>query len=117
MADMPRCRESATSADVSARGFNYVDSGRDRPPRLGAAQRRPCAARPEPIRMIVPLITIAVILIVYGTVSTPLDARGITSAMVFTAAGLAVGTSGLGLVNVHIETLAAERFCELALVF
>jgi hypothetical protein len=41
--------------------------------------------------MIVALITIAVILILYGVVSRPLDARGITtSAMIFTAAGLAV---------------------------
>jgi hypothetical protein len=67
--------------------------------------------------MIVALITIAVILILYGVVSRPLDARGITSAMIFTAAGLAVGTSALNLVNIHIESLAAERFCELALVF
>ena len=32
------------------------------------------------------LITIAVILIVYGAVSKPLDTRGVTSAMIFTAA-------------------------------
>ena len=51
--------------------------------------------------MIVALITIAVILILYGAVSKPLDARGITSAMIFTAAGLAVGTSALKLVNIH----------------
>ena len=37
--------------------------------------------------------------------------------MVFTAAGIAVGTAGLGLVNVKIETIAAERFCGIALVF
>ena len=67
--------------------------------------------------MILALVTIAVILIVYGAVSKPLDTRGITSAMVFTAAGIAVGTAGLGLVNVKIETIAAERFCEIALVF
>jgi hypothetical protein len=41
--------------------------------------------------MIVALITIALILISQGVVSRPLDARGITSAMIFTAAGLAVG--------------------------
>ncbi len=35
--------------------------------------------------MIVALITIAVILIVYGAVARPLDARGVTSAMIFTA--------------------------------
>ena len=67
--------------------------------------------------MFVALITIAVILILYGAVSKPLDARGITSAMIFTAAGLCVGTSALKLVNIHLESLTAERFCELALVF
>ncbi|MFD2415790.1 cation:proton antiporter [Amycolatopsis pigmentata] len=67
--------------------------------------------------MIVALITIAVILILYGVVSRPLGARGITSAMVFTAAGVAVGTSALNLVNIHLESIAAQRFCELALVF
>jgi hypothetical protein len=36
--------------------------------------------------MFAALITIAVILILYGVVSKPLDARGITSAMIFTAA-------------------------------
>jgi hypothetical protein len=41
--------------------------------------------------MIVVLITIALILIFQGVVSRPLDAQGITSAMIFTAAGLAVG--------------------------
>ena len=67
--------------------------------------------------MVIALITIAVILILYGAVSKPLDSRGITSAMVFTAAGLCVGTSALNWVNIHIEGLGAERFCELALVF
>jgi len=67
--------------------------------------------------MIGSLITIAVILVVYGAVSKPLDARGITSAMIFTAAGFAAGTSALKLVNIHIESKAAERFVELALVF
>jgi NhaP-type Na+/H+ or K+/H+ antiporter len=32
-------------------------------------------------------------------------------------AGLCVGTSALKLVNIHLENIAAERFCELALVF
>lgn len=67
--------------------------------------------------MVVALITIAVILILYGVVSRPLGARGITSAMVFTAAGLAVGTSALKLVTIHLESAAAQWFCELALVF
>ena len=67
--------------------------------------------------MLVTLITIAVILILYGAVSRPLDARGVTSAMIFTAAGLCAGTSALKLVNIHLESLTAERICELALVF
>ena len=67
--------------------------------------------------MIVALITIAVIVIVYAAVSKPLDRRGITSAMVFTAAGIVAGTSALGLVDVELESIVAERFCELALVF
>jgi sodium/hydrogen exchanger family protein len=67
--------------------------------------------------MLVALITIAVILILYGGLSRPLDARGITSAMIFTAAGLCVGTSALKLVNIQLESLTAERICELALVF
>ena len=66
---------------------------------------------------LISLITIAVILILYGVVSKPLDARGITSAMIFLTAGLCVGTSALKLVNIHIESHTAERFCELALVF
>jgi sodium/hydrogen antiporter len=67
--------------------------------------------------VLVALITVAVILILYGAVSKPLDARGITSAMIFTATGVAVGTSALKFVNIHLESKAAERFCELALVF
>jgi NhaP-type Na+/H+ or K+/H+ antiporter len=58
--------------------------------------------------MIVALVTIAAILILYGLLSKPLDARGVTSAMIFTAAGL---------VNIQLESIAAERLCELALVF
>ncbi len=67
--------------------------------------------------MFVALITITVVLILYGVVSRPLDARGVTSAMIFTAAGLIVGTSALNLVNIHVESRVAERFCEFALVF
>src|SRR5579875_3587427 len=67
--------------------------------------------------MIVALFTIAVILLLYSSVSKPLDRRGITSAIVFTAAGLAVGTSALDLVDIQLESIVAERFCELALVF
>jgi NhaP-type Na+/H+ or K+/H+ antiporter len=62
------------------------------------------------------LVVIGVILLLYAVVSKPLDVRGVTSAMIFTAAGLAVGTSALGLVDLQLESLAAERFCELTLV-
>ena len=65
----------------------------------------------------VALITIAAIIVAYGAVSKPLDRRGITSAMVFTAAGLAVGTAGLGLIDIELDSAAAERVTELALVF
>jgi NhaP-type Na+/H+ or K+/H+ antiporter len=64
----------------------------------------------------VALGTIAVIIILWSTFSRPLDRRGITSAMVFMAAGLAVGVSALGLFDVRMESTVAERIAELALV-
>ena len=60
--------------------------------------------------------TIAVILVLWSTFSKPLDRRGITSAMVFMLAGLAVGVSALGLFDVQLESTVAERVAELALV-
>jgi len=63
------------------------------------------------------ILTISLILIVYGAVSGPLDRRGITSAMVLVAVGFAVGTSGLGWLHIGIESAAAERITELALAF
>lgn len=60
--------------------------------------------------------TIAVIILVWSTVSRPLDRRGVTSAMVFMLAGLAVGTSALGLLDVELESTAVERVAEIALV-
>ena len=62
------------------------------------------------------LCTIAVILVLWSTFSKPLDRRGITSAMVFMLAGLAVGVSALGLFDVQLESTVAERVAELALV-
>ena len=62
------------------------------------------------------LLTVAVILLLYGAVSRPLDGRGVTSAMVFTLAGVAVGTSGLGLVDVDLESETAQRLAEVTLV-
>ena len=61
------------------------------------------------------LLTIGVILVAYGAFSKPLDARGVTSAMVFTAAGFLVGTSALGLIDVGLESATVERVTEVAL--
>lgn len=63
------------------------------------------------------LLTIGIILILYSAVSSPLDRRGITSAMVFVAAGFVVGSSGFKLLDVPVESTVAERVAELALVF
>jgi NhaP-type Na+/H+ or K+/H+ antiporter len=63
----------------------------------------------------VALLTIGVIILLFGVVSRPLDARGITSALVFTLAGLVVGTAGLHLVDLAIESAEAERVTEIAL--
>jgi sodium/hydrogen antiporter len=60
--------------------------------------------------------TMAVVLILWSTFSRPLDRRGITSAMVFMLAGLAVGVSALGLFDIRLESAVAERVAELALV-
>jgi NhaP-type Na+/H+ or K+/H+ antiporter len=66
---------------------------------------------------VVAILTISLILVVYGAVSGPLDRRGVTSAMVLVAVGFAVGVSGLGFLNVSIENSVAERVTELALAF
>ena len=62
------------------------------------------------------LLTIAAILLLYGIVSKPFDARGITSAMVFTVAGVVTGASVLGLIDVDLESSTAELLTTLALV-
>ena len=67
--------------------------------------------------MIIGLITVALIIVIYGALSGLLDKRGVTSAMVFVMAGLVVGTAGLNLVNIQVETSGAEQLCNLALVF
>ena len=63
------------------------------------------------------VLTIGTILVAYSAISGPLDRRGITSAMLFVAIGFLVGTSGLGLLDVSVESTVAERVTELALVF
>ena len=65
----------------------------------------------------VAVLTIGLILIAYGTVSGPLAGHGVTSAMAFVAAGFVVGASGLGWLDVPVESAVAERVTELALVF
>jgi sodium/hydrogen antiporter len=62
------------------------------------------------------LATIVAIIAVWGIVSAPLDRRGITSAIVFTAAGFLVGARVFGLLDVPVESAAAERVTEVALV-
>jgi hypothetical protein len=60
--------------------------------------------------------TTAVILVLWSTFSGPLDRRGVTSAMFFLFAGLAVGVSALDLLDVGLESVVAERIAEFALV-
>ena len=51
----------------------------------------------------VTLLLVAAILIVYATVSRPLDERGVTSALVLMLAGLLAGPSVLGWFNVPLR--------------
>jgi NhaP-type Na+/H+ or K+/H+ antiporter len=60
--------------------------------------------------------TILTIVILWSTVSGPLDRRGITSACFFTAAGFCVGTSALGLLDASLESSEVGRVAEVALV-
>jgi len=60
-------------------------------------------------------LAIIAIIIVWSAVSGPLDRRGVTSAMVFTLAGLVVGASVLGILDLSPESSAAERVTEIAL--
>ena len=61
------------------------------------------------------LLTIAAVLLLYGVVSRPLDKRGVTSALVFTVVGLALGTAGLELLELELESAVAETVTEIAL--
>ena len=63
----------------------------------------------------VTLLIVAAILIVYATVSRPLNERGVTSALVLMVAGLLVGPSVLGWFNVPLQGGTAELTAELAL--
>ena len=59
---------------------------------------------------------IVTIIIIWSAFSGPLDRRGITSALFFTAAGFVVGASALGWLDVSVESAVAERITEIALV-
>ena len=59
---------------------------------------------------------IVTIIIIWSAFSGPLDRRGITSALFFTAAGFVVGASALGWLDVSVESAVAERITEVALV-
>jgi NhaP-type Na+/H+ or K+/H+ antiporter len=63
------------------------------------------------------VLTIAVVLIVYSAASGPLGRAGVTSAMAFVVAGLCTGASGLGWLDVPLESAVVERVTELALAF
>jgi sodium/hydrogen antiporter len=61
------------------------------------------------------LAVIAAILILYATFSRPLDGHGVTPALALMLAGLVVGPSVLGWVDVPLEAKSAEHIAELAL--
>ena len=61
------------------------------------------------------LLLVAAIILLYGVVSRPLDKRGVTSALVFTVVGLAVGTAGLELIELELESAVATTITEIAL--
>jgi NhaP-type Na+/H+ or K+/H+ antiporter len=65
----------------------------------------------------VPLLIVAALMIVYAAVSAPLDRRGVTSAMAFVLAGVALGGAGLGWLDISLESPVLETITELALVF
>ncbi|WP_143111463.1 sodium:proton antiporter [Arthrobacter sp. ov118] len=59
--------------------------------------------------------TILAIILVWSAISGPLDRRGITSALFFTAAGLMVGTLAPGMLDISLESAVVERVAEIAL--
>jgi sodium/hydrogen antiporter len=59
---------------------------------------------------------ILAVIIVWAVFSAPLDRRGITSALVFSVAGLVLGASVLGWIDISPESEAFERLTEIALV-
>jgi NhaP-type Na+/H+ or K+/H+ antiporter len=64
-----------------------------------------------------PLLIVTAVMIVYAAFSAPLDRRGVTSAMAFVIAGVALGGAGLGWLDISLESPVLETITELALVF
>lgn len=64
-----------------------------------------------------PLIVIAICIVAYGVFSARLSSSFLSAPMVFTLAGLAVGGTGLGLVDIAIDNHVLEGFGELTLGF
>ena len=65
------------------------------------------------------MVTVAIIasvILAWSAFSRPLDRRGITSALVFTAAGFVAARTLLGLIDVTLESAVAERVAEVTLV-
>ena len=61
------------------------------------------------------LAVISALLILYATVSKPLDRRGVTAALVLMLVGLAAGPSALGWLDVPLSGAAVEHIAEIAL--
>ncbi len=64
-----------------------------------------------------PLIVIAFCIVAYGVASAVLSRSVVSAPMVFTLAGLAAGSSGIGFVDVAIDNEVLEGFGELTLGF
>ena len=49
------------------------------------------------------VVVLALLVLLFGVVSRPVERSVITAPMVFTAAGLLLGASGLGLIEVDLD--------------
>ncbi|GAA4353014.1 cation:proton antiporter [Microbacterium rhizosphaerae] len=56
------------------------------------------------------------LILLWSVFSRPLDRHGVTSALFLTAAGLVIGTSALGWLDLPLESPVVERVAEIALV-
>lgn len=62
------------------------------------------------------LAVVLIVIVVWSTVSKPLDSRGITSALFLVVAGLTVGLLVPGAAGISLDSEIAKRIAELALV-